>query len=343
MSQTPQLKSLTVHQSDGLAALVLSPLVATFAFRHLRSLELGSEFSAINDPFDPQLYIALPLYPSLRHFAIRTRRTAGTIDSVPPKSPSAFASLEHIELTGALSQSSSTSALVSSASRVSTLHLVELERGQTSSYHFLSALPHPERLKDLEYTSWDPPSMVPSLPTVPISRFTNLVRFCLSIEAHVGDPAFFDDLAKLRSLRTLEFSNRTTVDLSALSAIVDVVKLDTLYVCVKEPAMNSLDWPWFFRMLSADAPRQPVRLHEASWRPDFAREEFQKFAAKCESKEIKLLGNAIESLQVEDEFRSGETERQRLVQLEELEKDEADQEEEEGEEGEADEEARTHQ
>lgn len=166
--------------------------------------------------------------------------------------------------------------------------------------------------------------MAPSLPTVSISRFTNLVRFSRDVEANVGDPAFFDDLAKLQSLRTLEFNKQTTTSLSALSAFVDVVKLETLSVTVREPAVNSLDKPWHFDIVYVEDPlKHPVCLREASWRPDFAREEFRKFAAKCEAKGIKLSGNAIESLKVEDEFGSGETERRRLVRLEEVEREEA--------------------
>ncbi|GAA5837516.1 hypothetical protein JCM3766R1_006830 [Sporobolomyces carnicolor] len=314
LSQTPRLESLTICQWDCIASLVLSPLVATFAFRHLRSLKLVCECPDGIDPFDPRLYTALPLYPSLRQFELEFvgDPALATVDSgALPPSHAPFVSLDHILLSGHLSRSLSASALISSASRVSTLRLEETEVGQIASYQLLSALPHPERLKEMEYISECNISAPSPLPNVSISRFENLASFYLGVQTHIGNPAFFGDLAKLRLLRTLEFDDRATMSLSDLSAFVDVAKLDTLSVGISAPATNSLRK---FRALnSSSRDWDPIQLREADWRPDFSRDEFRQFAAKCEAKGIKLVGDAIDSLILEDEFRSGETQRQWLA------------------------------
>lgn len=320
LSQTPHLESLTIYQYEALASLVLSPLVATFAFRHLRRLKLTCMCPDGVDPFDPRLYTALSLYPSLRHFELDIVGSPDPAEFPSRAQPSphySFALLEHIQLSGPLSASPSAVALISSASRVSTLRLEEVEEGRVSSYQLLSALPHPERLENFEYVCESGFSRCPPLPNISISRFTNLASFYIGVDTHFGDPAFFRDLGKLRLLRTPEFSKVTTVNLSDLSASVDVVELDTLSVWIREPATTSLDSPEVFGIRSrAEALERPVQLVEARWPPRFAKEDFRIFAAKCESKGIQLMGNAIGSLKMEDEFHSGATERWRLAHLE---------------------------
>ncbi|GAA5892825.1 uncharacterized protein JCM6883_007487 [Sporobolomyces salmoneus] len=321
---TDSIKVLKISGSTRLALLVLSSTVAVSSLPNLQLLSLCSTFDSFEDPFHPAHYAALSYYTSLRALHLEILRHSDSIEtsrSAPILNNPSLPCLTEIRLEGPVYASASSSSLLAAAQNCSKLSLIDLH-GNPRLIGLVASLSKPERLEELtvesDITSDERRPMVLSLSCCPNLRV-------LSVQGNIDfrQPSFYRDLELLSSLEELHFGYATALSLDHFLISTANLNLRSL-VLDNLSAWSSLDFPELFeaprRMINEDDERDqdelPVEFQGPEWTDDFRKEGFTELVRLCEAKGIELKGSTLDALRLQEQFESGELEKERMERLE---------------------------
>ncbi|GAA6038226.1 hypothetical protein JCM8097_005803 [Rhodosporidiobolus ruineniae] len=308
------LKRLKLEGSTRLVRVLLQPETAATCLPELEDLILTSTFRGFNDPFNAAHYAALPFYRHIDSLNITIERKPSSIKpnslpSLPTPPPLVFPALFRLCLAGPSATSTSARDFLSAFDGVGVLYLSDWD-SKASLLSLLAALPDPVTLFDLTLDSIDH-SYDSSIEEVLVNDFPFLdsLRLCGSTTS--TSPSFYDTLRGLVYLSHLAFGYEAAVSTDELGALIagarkhpslKTLTLDNVAATMGTRIVEDANGEPYWDSEDEEADGIYPDWELGTWNEHFSRRGLKALLEVAKTSEVKVDGDAVEALKVEEAF-----------------------------------------
>jgi len=309
LSRLVTLRYLRITGSSRVACLLLSPPSQTiYPFcSTLLYLELSSSFDPHRNPYQVLLHSTLHQYRSLESMHLNVDRSEATIDSGPDDIGSTdiprqlSSSIGSFTLSGPLAESRCAETILGSVPAPFQIRIVHAEPSFPPFRELLSRVQQPRLVNNLHILASDS-DRLGSHVFSPLRLFTQLRSIELSVRTT------FEDVFLALSGAPLELIHLYWDCDVAITALMKLVTGSTKIKTLKEVVLDVVHGD-----RGRTIPRELARKEMAKWvglkfhweipcwTDEFSRDGFEEFLALAKREGIKVTGDAVEALEIDDE------------------------------------------
>ncbi|GAA5832361.1 hypothetical protein JCM5353_000289 [Sporobolomyces roseus] len=310
LSHLNTLKKLRIFGVSRIACLLLFPPDSTiYPFRTtLLVLQLGSSFDPHHAPYRLLFDSELHQYRALESLVLHVDRTEGTIDSDADglentnTSRNLSSRIGFFQLSGPLAGSRYAEMILGSIPAPVEIRLLHTETSPPPIRELLSRVQQPRLVTDLDILA-NSSDRLGSHVFSPLRLFTQLrsIKLCVRVA--------FEDVLLALSGASLEFIHLRWTCEVATTTLTELVtgntKIETLKYLVLDIVDADRGHPVPRKMAREELETldlEDLDWYGPQWTNDFSRDGFKEFLKVAASEGVKVTGDAVEALEIEDEW-----------------------------------------